>query len=112
MLKKAWAQVDIGDAFKIGNEGIGQPGSGYGSIGEFISTILPNVYVIAGLFLFILFIAGGFVIMSSGDNPEKKAKGSKALTAAVIGFTIIFTSYWIIQIIEYITGVAILQPGV
>lgn len=111
MLKKAWAQVDIGDAFRLGNEGIGGK-TGYSNIGEFISAILPNVYVIAGLFLFILFIAGGFVIMTSGDNPEKKAKGNKALTAAVIGFIIIFTSYWIIQIIEYITGVAILQPGV
>lgn len=104
--------VDIGEAFKVGEKGIGEPGSGYGSIGEFISAILPNIYVIAGLILFVLFIGGGFVIITSADNPEKKGKGGQAMTAAVIGFIIIFASYWIIQIIEYITGVAIFESGV
>ena len=45
------------------------------------------------------------------DNPEKAKKGKQAITAALIGFMIIFCSYWIIKIIEIITGVSILNPG-
>lgn len=104
--------IDIGDAFKIkGNQGI-RGAAGYGDIGEFVSAILPNVYVIAGLLVFILFIAGGFVIMTSSGNPDQTGKGMKAISAAVAGFIIIFISYWIIELIQYLTGVEILQPGV
>jgi len=104
--------VNIGEAFKVGNKGIGQPGSGYQSIGQFVSAVLPNVYIIAGLLLFILLIGGGFAIMTSADNPEKKGQGGKAISAAIIGFIVIFASYWIIQIIEILTGVKILQSGI
>ena len=102
--------VDIGKVFKINNsQGIGEA-TAYQSIGGFVSAILPNIYVVAGLILFFLFLGGGFAIIASSDNPEQKGKGAKAVTAAVIGFLIIFLSYWIIQIIEKITGVKIFQP--
>jgi len=105
------AQVDIGKALKLkGTAGIGDAGSGYNSIGEFISNLLPNVYMISGLILFFLLLAGGFAIITSSDNPEQKGKGAKTVTAAAIGFLIIFLSYWIIQIIEKITGVKIFHP--
>lgn len=103
--------IDIGQAFKLGNEGIGAK-KGYSNIGEFISAVLPNIYVISSLVLFILLIGGGFTIISSGGNPDKQNKGSKAITSAVVGFIIIFGSYWLIQIIEYIFGIKIFNSGV
>ncbi|MFC1711025.1 hypothetical protein ACFLZ1_00405 [Patescibacteria group bacterium] len=102
--------VDIGPAFKLGTESI-EGKAGYGSIGEFVSAILPNIYVIAGIILFFLFIGGGFAILASGDNPDQKGNGAKAVTGAIVGFIIIFASYWIIQIIEKLTGVKIFNPG-
>ena len=46
------------------------------------------------------------------DNPERAAKGKQAATSALIGFIIIFAAYWIIRLIEIITGVAfITAPG-
>jgi len=96
--------VDIGKAFKIGGQSIvGKPG--YGSIGEFVSVILPNVYILAAIILFFLIIFGGFSIITSAGDPEKAKEGQQTLTAALIGFLVIFTSYWIIQIIEVLTGV-------
>jgi len=103
--------VNIGEAFKFGNQGIGQK-SGYENIGSFISKILPNIYVVAGLILLFLLIGGGFAIISGAGNPDKQSQGSKAITAAVVGFIIIFASFWIIQIIEQITGIKIFNPGV
>lgn len=84
----------------------------FSDIGSFVSTLLPNVYVVAGVILFLLLIFGGFTyIVSAGQQkPEGVQKGKKAITAALIGFLLIFTSWWIIQIIEVITGLEILQP--
>src|SRR4030043_2472790 len=111
LIQKALA-VDIGEAFQLKpGLGIKNAGSAYQSIGGFISAILPNIYVFSGLILFFLFVGGGFAILTSGNNPDKKGSGAKAVTAALVGFIIIFTSFWIIQIIEVITGAKIFQPG-
>lgn len=85
--------------------------STYSSIGAFISAVLPNVYIFAGIILFILMLVGGLIVIAgaSKGEPESLEKGKKAITAALIGFLIIFTSYWIIQIIETITGIAIFK---
>jgi len=58
-----------------------------------------------------LLIFGGFsIIMGAGQGDAKKTgQGKKAATSAVVGFLVIFASYWIIQIIQIITGVEILN---
>ena len=98
--------VDIGESF-------GSPfGQTYG-LADLVSVILSNAIVVAGIILLFLLIFGGISkIMGAGqDNPEQAAKGRQAATSAVIGFIIIFAAYWIIQIIETITGLNILKPG-
>jgi len=110
-VKNLLAAFNIGDEFKLkGEMGIQNSESGYSSIGGFLSKILPNIYVLASLILFIILIVGGLgVIMGAGqENPERAKKGKQAMTAAVIGFAIIFCSYWIIKIIGTITGLDIL----
>jgi hypothetical protein len=103
--------VNIGEAFKIGDQGIANK-PGYENLGTFLSPIIRNIYVIAGLILFFLILGGGFAIISSGGNPQQKAQGGKAITSAIIGFLIIFASFWIIQIIQFLTGIKIFNPGV
>lgn len=103
--------VDIGEEFKLQPQGSGiAQAPGYASIGELISSFLPNIYVIASLILFVLLIVGGFAIITSGDNSQKKGQGAKAVTSAVAGYIIIFVSYWIIKLIEFLTGVKIFSP--
>lgn len=101
--------VDIGRDFLLGTGGRIGNLSNYSSVSELISSILPNIYIIAGIILLFLIIGAGFAIMSSTNDPQKKGQGGKALTAAIVGFLILFASYWIIQIIETITGVPILS---
>jgi hypothetical protein len=83
------------------------------TLGGIISNILPNIYILAGIILFFLLVAGGlmFLISAGQENPEGAAKGGQAVTAALIGFLIIFASYWIIQIIKVITGIDFLSGG-
>ena len=105
------AQVDIG------KEWILKPSQPIGNATQFqtpgalISIILKNVYVLAGVLLLVLLIFGGFsIIMGAGQGDAKKTgQGKKAATSAVVGFFVIFASYWIIQIIQIITGVEILN---
>lgn len=97
-------------AVNIGDPDIYPPAK-FGTVGKLISTLLPNIYILAGLLLFFLLIVGGIGIIAGagGGDPQKVGQGRKAVTAALIGFLIIFCSYWIIQAVEVITGVDILK---
>jgi uncharacterized RDD family membrane protein YckC len=81
--------------------------------GGLVSIIVSNLLVLAGIVMVFFMVAGGIGVIagSSQDNPEQTAKGKHAVTFAIIGFVVIFASYWIIQIIEQFTGVNIFNPG-
>lgn len=107
-MKKLLAQINIGKEFQL------KPGVGisdvYNSLGDFISVILPNIYIIAGVILFFLLIGGGIMFIANAGKADSEGvdKAKKTITASLIGFLIIFLSWWIIQIIEAITGINIL----
>ena len=88
------------------------PAQTFPTLGSIINVIIPNLFLLAGIILFILLIAGGFMIIAGagGGQADQVGKGQKAVTYALIGFAIIFTSYWIVRIIEAVTGVSIFQP--
>jgi len=100
------AQIDIGQEFFGGAHFLRE----VTGIGQLVSIILSNAMVVAGVILLFLLIFGGIsMIAGTGrDNPEQAAKGKQAATAAVIGFIIIFAAFWIIRIIETLTGLDIL----
>ncbi|MGD8744554.1 MAG: hypothetical protein PVJ52_03105 [Candidatus Woesebacteria bacterium] len=79
---------------------------------DLVSIILSNAVVFAGIILFLLLIFGGIsIIIGAGrSNPENVEKGKNAITAALLGFAIVFVAYWIIQIVEVITGLRIINP--
>jgi hypothetical protein len=78
-------------------------------IGSIITALLPYIFVLAGLTLFILLIIGGFGMLTSGGSPEKMKAAQGKITSAVIGFVIIFISYWLMRILEIIFGISILS---
>ncbi len=103
-MKYLLAQVNIANEFS--------PANTFPNPGALISVILKNVYTLAGILLLVLLLFGGLsIIMGAGQGePKKTAQGQKAATTAVIGFLIVFASYWIIKLVEYVTGVNILNP--
>lgn len=106
MINPVFAQVDIKTSYSLA--GI------FPDLGTLVSVLLFNAYVLAGIVFFLLLLFGGFgvILGAGGGNPEQTAKGSKAVAAAFGGFLIIFLSYWIIRIIEVITGIDIFQSGI
>lgn len=102
--------VDIGAGVNMGtNQSLGQT---FPTIGTLINIILKNSLTIAGVILLGLLIFGGVkFIMSAGSNDSKKAAEAKTIiTNAIIGFIVVFTAYFIVQIVGVITGVNILNP--
>lgn len=109
--------INIGDEFKLGDKP-GSPGIGtvgpFQHVGSFLSSVLPNIYVISSIILFVLLIVSGLLfIISAGQGDEESAKKyQKTITASLIGFLIIFASWWILEIIQTITGINILNSTI
>lgn len=96
--------VDIGERFNPPAELQDPKG-----LGGLVSIILSNAVILASVLLLVFILAGGLaMIASAGGDSEKVAHGKMAVTAAIVGFLLIFASFWIIQIIELLTGVNIL----
>ena len=81
----------------------------FDNIGAVFGTLLPNIFIGAGLLTLLYLILGGFKYLTSGGD-EKAVTGAKAmLTNAIIGLIIIFSSWWIMHIIEIIFGISIVS---
>ncbi|MFA5025162.1 MAG: hypothetical protein WC503_01455 [Candidatus Shapirobacteria bacterium] len=76
--------------------------------GSLISALLPYIYGFAGLALFVMLIWGGIILMTAAGDPAKSKEGYGKITAGLIGFMIIFVSYFVAQIVEVALGVKIL----
>lgn len=78
------------------------------NLGEMISQLLPYILGFAGLALFVMLVLGGITLMTAAGDPAKSKDGYGKITASLIGFLIIFISYFVTQIIEVILGIKIL----
>lgn len=88
------------------NSYFNSPFSDLTSVGKIISLFLNIAFVLAGVILLFYFILGGIgMIQSAGQNDPKKAEEAKqSITSALIGFIVVFASYWIVQLIGQLTG--------
>ena len=80
------------------------------TLGDLVGTVVNNAFYLAGFLLIFLVVAGGYKILAAAGSGDKNSaeSGRKTLSAAILGFAIIISCYFIIQIIAAITGVNIL----
>ncbi|HKZ35626.1 MAG TPA: pilin [Patescibacteria group bacterium] len=76
--------------------------------GDIINLVVPLIFVIAGIILFMMLIFGGLTIFTSAGNPEGMKKGQQQIVNALIGLLVIFAAYWIVQLVEYSLGLNLL----
>ncbi|MCX7928759.1 MAG: pilin [Patescibacteria group bacterium] len=79
------------------------------SLGDVISAAIPYVFSFAGFALLIYIIFSGYKFLTSQGDSKKVEIAKENLTTAIIGFIIIFTSYFIVQIIGRILGINQIQ---
>ena len=77
-------------------------------VGSIISQIFPFIYVGAGLLLLVTLIMGGITLMTAAGDQNKMKSGYGQLTAGLIGFIIIFVSFFVAQILQIALGVKFL----
>lgn len=76
--------------------------------GGILNILIPYLFTFAGLILFVMLLWGGFEMVSGAATPQSQEAGKNRITAALIGFTLLFVSYWIAQLVEFIFGLSIL----
>ena len=84
------------------------PISQWQNIGDIVSRLLIYIFPLAGMATFIYLLIGGFGYLTAAGNEEAAKKAQGQITDALIGFLIIFLSYWIIRILEIILGIELL----
>ena len=108
MINPVYAQDKASDFLKIADiNPIKSPD--LTDLSSIINKLVPNLLVLSGLVLLGMLIMGGFSMMTAGTDAKKADTGKARITSAIIGFIIIFTSYWIIQILEIVFGISILK---
>jgi len=103
---QSMAEIDIGGSFG--------PAKNFPDIASLFNILLPNIFIVAGIIVLFLFIFGGLSYIAGGGtgDSQKAEKGKKAVTSAVIGLFLIFGAYFIMKIIEYVTGVNFFNTNV
>ena len=103
-------------SYDIGNTFFGGSGGSRGSIsilaspsgiGSLVSLFIQIAFVLAGLILLFYFVLGGIGLIGSAgqSDPQKIEQAKKTLTSAIIGFVVVFTSYWIVKLIGQLIGI-------
>ncbi|MFZ5376376.1 MAG: hypothetical protein ACOZAN_01755 [Patescibacteria group bacterium] len=73
--------------------------------GKIISRLLDYLFPLAGFVLFFMIVWGGFQMVTGAANKKSMEEGQKRATAAVIGFLLLFSVYWIAQIVQEVLKV-------
>lgn len=76
--------------------------------GGIISRLLDFAFPLAGIILFVMLLIGGFGMLAGATNKESLKANQQRITSAIVGFILLFSSYWIIRLIEIVFGIKIL----
>lgn len=79
------------------------------TIGQIVTQLLPYVYVAAGMLMMAMIIIGGISLMTAAGDQNQTAAGYGKIKAGIIGFLIIFVSYFVFQLVGMLLGVNILE---
>ncbi len=106
------SDFDAFNPLKIGQNSTGGTGSNLATDlstpGGIISRLLDFAFPLAGLILFVMLVWGGFEMVYGANNTSKAIEaGRNRITTSLIGFILLFASYWIMQILEVVLGIKI-----
>lgn len=73
----------------------------------FIELILPYLFGIAGIVLLINIVMSGLNMMTSRGDPKALQMAQAKLTTSLIGIFVLFSSFWIVQIVMKFLGINI-----
>lgn len=77
----------------------------FGSLGEIVTVFLPRILLLGSIIAFFLVVLAGVGVIASagGGDPHATENRQKILTYAIVGLVIMFGSFWVLQLINFIT---------
>ena len=93
------AQIDFGTL-----ENIATPSLGGTTLGNLVSILVTYLLPLAGLLLLLYLVFAGFQYLTSGGDPKKIEVAKQKLTSGIIGFIVVFISYWLVQLVARVLG--------
>lgn len=88
----------------INPEVIEGPLKNISTVGDIINLIVLLIFPLAGIILFIFLVWGGFSLITSRGDPEKVSGAKSRITSAIIGFILLFLSYFLVSLVARILG--------
>ncbi|MCL5411815.1 MAG: pilin [Patescibacteria group bacterium] len=76
-------------------------------IGDIVSEFIPIIFALAGIVLLVYLIIGGFKFITSGGDQKALQSAKNTISNAVLGFILVFVSFWLLQIISTIFNVGV-----
>lgn len=98
-----------GQSFTLPGGTVVQGLAPFSTIGGIVTRAVPFIFAFAGIGLLLMLINAGFNFLTSAGDPKKLEMGKQRLTYAIVGFLVIFTAYWAVQLAGIIFGVAEIQ---
>ena len=94
----------LAQSFTINGTGatINGPLENISTLGDVVNKILPFTIAFGGIALFLILMWGGYDFLMSQGNPEKVKAGGAKITAAIVGFVLLVSSYLITRFINFI----------
>jgi len=95
----------LAESLTIGGPGGGTikgPMDGINTLGDIVNKILPFTIAFGGIALFLILIWGGYDFLMSQGNPEKVKAGRAKITAAIVGFILLVSSYLITRLLNFV----------
>ena len=74
-----------------------------------IAKMLPYIFYASIIGVLIMLLSGGFTYLTSAGDTKKTAQAQQQITNAIIGFILIFSAYWLVQIAGIIFGITEIQ---
>lgn len=96
--------VDLGNCLRLADDT--PVNDVYTTPAFLVNLIVNNLFIISGVIMVVLIITAGYKFVTKGKEGVQEAQ--QILTNALLGFIIMFSAYWIVQIIALITGADIL----
>ena len=79
------------------------------TLGSVLSAAIPFIFAFAGIALLVMLILGGFALLTSAGDSKKLDSGKRQITYAIVGFLVIFISFWIVQLIGRIFNLTVIM---
>lgn len=98
--------INLGDCLQLSDSA--KISEVYNTPATLVQIIIRNMIPISGVVIFAMLFLAGFKFITKGKDGMEDAK--KIVTSTMIGFLIMFSAYWIVQIVSLLTGINI--PGI